>query len=95
MGGVYMQALGYSVCHVYQTAIERDREREVIPDAHSSANKPRRPCLSVCVIDALMGVGGRGWRWTEGGQVQTWTSKGPAGRLSTNALSSDTSGWHR
>lgn len=27
MGGVHMQALGYSVCHVYQTATERQRER--------------------------------------------------------------------
>lgn len=95
MGGVHMQALGYSVCHVYQTATERHREteREVIPDAHTQVQTSPEGLVSV--IDALMGVGGRGWRWTEGGRVQTWTSKGPAGRLSTNALSSDTRGWHR
>lgn len=49
MGGVYVHAQGYGVCHVYQTAVKtkvgREREGEVIPDIHSSANKPRRPRL--------------------------------------------------
>lgn len=71
----------------------RQRERERWFLTHTQVQTS--PASLVSVIDALMGVDGGGWHWTKGGQVQTWTSKGPAGRLSTNPLSSDTRGWNR
>lgn len=76
-----------SVCHRYWAD-----GKEVIPAAHSSANKAHRPC------PCNWSSNGSGW-WgmvlEERGQVQARTSNGPAWRLSRNVLSTDTSRWSR
>lgn len=62
-----------SVCHVYQTATWGEREERADTLTHTQVQTS--PASLVSVADALMGVGGGGWHWAEGGQVQTWTSK--------------------
>lgn len=65
---VFTCKLWASVCHVYQT---RERDKRFLTHTQVQTS----PASLVSVIDALMGVGGGGRRWTEGRQVQTGTSK--------------------
>lgn len=70
---VFTCKLWASVCHVYQTAAARERGRGRGDTWRTLKCKQAPQALSV--IDALMGVGGGRWHWTEGGRVQTGTSK--------------------
>lgn len=80
-----------SVMFIRQPQRERKRGRRFLTHTQVQTS----PTSLVSVIEALMAVGGGGWRWTEGGRVQTGTSKGLLDAYQQNALSSDTRGWNR
>lgn len=81
-----------SVMFIRQPRRERQREKErerYLTQVQTS------PASLISVIDALMGVGGGGRRWTEEGRVQTRDFKGRLDAYQQNAPSSDTRGRSR